>query len=540
MKIPLTFRLLFRPGVDGFFSERMLLKLGDNLTGRVLEVKGNGLALFDFNRMKAWAEVKFPVKEGDVLHVTVVEKGTQLKLKLLSSEQKIPSKASRMLSIAEFPTEKVMTKLKSAIKGIISSEGRMLQKKSIPRHIEVSVARIASHFESLNTGKNVSVLSSQLKSYVENSGVFFEKRIENAIGKLFQFDKEILSKNLHQFPEIKKIINTDLKPNLLILKAFFDGKEMKSLKKATTSLGEIRPLITRLIKDIGAQQNKAIVAKRKHGGLREIVYPNPSKRYHAEQISPKETLGVISKLVPRLHSFFRHSGTNVDERIQHALAKLSDTAEMVSTKRAVAISDTKETTAKETTAKDTLQNDIRPHLKLLKEFFDNKEQTFKAFGTKELESIKLPIDRLLMEMDTQQHKGDTTQQGQKSEPWQTITYSLPLGKEDQIGKLKIYYSKKTKGESKEGFRVSLLLQMERIGDIRTDLSLMDKDLKITFFVNDHKIKTYINDHSDEIKKRLAGHFKSLMLEIVISEKKIKEFETEHMVSESTGALDVIA
>jgi hypothetical protein len=226
---------------------------------------------------------------------------------------------------------------------------------------------------------------------------------------------------------------------------------------------------------------------------------------------------------------------NVDERIENALLKLSDTAKKASTKNAVAISD-----AKETPAKDTLQNDIRPHLKLLKDYLDNKEQTFKAVTAKELETIKLPLDRLLMEMDPQQYKNETSQRGQRTESWQTITYSLPLAEEDQTGKLKVYYSKKTRGASKEGFRVSLLLQMERIGDIRTDLFLMDKDLKIAFFVNDHNIKTYINDHSDEIKKRLAGHFRSLSLEIEISERKIEEFETEHMISESTGALDVIA
>ena len=64
------------------------LHLGDRLTGRVLEVKGQGLALFDFTRMKAWAQVAFPVKKGEVIEVSVVEKGPQLKLKLLDPKPK--------------------------------------------------------------------------------------------------------------------------------------------------------------------------------------------------------------------------------------------------------------------------------------------------------------------------------------------------------------------------------------------------------------------------------------------------------------------
>ena len=723
MNIPLTFRLLFSPRLGGIFSEQQPLKLGDNLTGKVLEVKGNGLVLFEFNRMKAWAEVKFPVKKGDVLHVTVVEKGAQLKLKLLHSDLKIPSNRSRMLSVTEFPPEKVLAKLRSEINKITNSEGRMLEKTSIPRHIEGSIKRIASHFKFLNMGKSVPELSLQLKSYVENSGIFFEKRIENAMGKLFQLDKEIFSKNPQPFPEIKEIIKRDLKPNLLILKAFFDGKEMESLKKDTTGLREIKPLIYGLIKDMDSQQNKAITAKLNHGPAREVVYRNPSKSLHAGEINPREILHSISKLLPRLHAFFQLSGTN-DERIQHAMAKLSDAAGMISPKDAAIISDAKKTTArntvqsqigphlkllkdfyenkeqsfkssgakeiqniklpldripaklsnaaemvptkdaattsdakettarntvqsqigphlkllkdffdnkeqsfkssgakeieniklpldrilakleilqnhtervspkeillstsklvprlhaffqqsganidekiqhamvklsetaemvptkdaaitpdaKETTVRDTVQNQIGPHLKLLKEFFDNKEQSLRAFGAKELETIKLSLDRLLMETDTHQYKGKNTQQGQKSEPWQTIAYSLPLGEEDQSGKLKIYYSKRTKGASKKGFRMSLLLQMTRIGDIRADLSLMDRDLRITLFVNDHTIKTYIDDHSDDIKNRLADRFNHLMLEVVLSEKKIEEFETEQIISENAGVLNVI-
>ena len=653
MNIPLTFRLLFSPRLGGIFSEQQPLKLGDNLTGKVLEVKGNGLVLFEFNRMKAWAEVKFPVKKGDVLHVTVVEKGAQLKLKLLHSDLKIPSNRSRMLSVTEFPPEKVLAKLRTEINKITNSEGRMLEKTSIPRHIEGSIERIASHFKFLNMGKSVPELSLQLKSYVENSGIFFEKRIENAMGKLLQLDKEIFTKNPQPFPEIKEIIKRDLKPNLLILKAFFDGKEMKSLKKReTTGLREIKPLIYGLIKDMDAQQNKAITAKQNHGPAREVVYRNPSKSLHAGEITPREILHSISKLLPRLHAFFQLSGTN-DEKIQHAMAKLSDAAEMISPKDAAIISDAKETTArntvqsqigphlkllkdffdnkeqsfkssgakeieniklpldrilakleilqnhtdrvspkeillstsklvprlhaffqqsganidekiqhamvklsetaemvptkdaaitpdaKETTVRDTVQNQIGPHLKLLKEFFDNKEQSLRAFGAKELETIKLSLDRLLMETDTHQYKGKNTQQGQKSEPWQTIAYSLPLGEEDQSGKLKIYYSKRTKGASKKGFRMSLLLQMTRIGDIRADLSLTDRDLRITLFVNDHTIKTYIDDHSDDIKNRLADRFNHLMLEVVLSEKKIEEFETEQIITENAGVLNVI-
>ncbi len=366
------------------------LRLGDQLTGRVLEVKGQGLALFDFTRMKAWAQVAFPVKKGEVIEVSVVEKGPQLKLKLLDPSRKAASYASRVFAISEFPAEKTLKSLQSEIKKIMATQGRMLELPTMPRHVQTSIVRIASHFQQLNMGEKVSELSSQLRSYIENSGAFFEKKIENAIGKLQPADREISSKDLHQSSEIKDIIKNDLKPNLFILKYFFDKNEMKSAGENENHLKNLKPLINRILEDLGLQQGKAIDA----------------------------------------------------------------------------------------------------------------------------------------------------QQKQKAEGSQIITFALPLREENHSGKLRIYYAGKSKNGPKEGFKMSLLLQMEKIGDIRTDFFLLNKDLRITFYINDHKIKKIITAHADLIKKPLTEHFSHLMLDVVVSERKIEEFKIEHLMSENTSLLDL--
>ena len=55
--------------------ERNTLRVGDNLLGRVLEIKNSGKALIDFGRFRALAKTQFPVREGDVIDVKVLEKG---------------------------------------------------------------------------------------------------------------------------------------------------------------------------------------------------------------------------------------------------------------------------------------------------------------------------------------------------------------------------------------------------------------------------------------------------------------------------------
>ena len=54
--------------------EKGALRVGDNLLGRVLEIKNNGNALIDFGRFRASARTQFPVREGDMIDVKVLEK----------------------------------------------------------------------------------------------------------------------------------------------------------------------------------------------------------------------------------------------------------------------------------------------------------------------------------------------------------------------------------------------------------------------------------------------------------------------------------
>ena len=250
------------------------------------------------------------------------------------------------------------------------------------------LTRISAHFGPMNIGKNSSNLGSQLKSYIENSGIFLEKKIENVIIKLFETNEKISPKELRESPEIRDIIRKDLKSNILILKNFFDRN------------------------------------------------------------------GLMLKIL----------------------------------------------------------------------------------GAKHLEAFKGTVERLLAEMVTQQ--GDITVRHDRLESAHALTYALPLEKSNQRAKLKVYYSKKNKETSEEGFKVSLLLAMDKIGQIRTDFFLKDKDLNITFFVNDRKIKEYVDDHSEKIVGSLRNHFKRLTLNVIISVNEIEEFEMKDPGVMSAGIVDL--
>jgi len=368
--------------------EKDTLKVGDNLLGRVLKIKNGGKALIDFGGFRALARTQFPVREGDVIDVKVLEKGVPIKLGLNTPAQEISKQAKKMLDLIQFPSENTLKKLQSETKKNLDHTNSMLKGRAVPTYIKDILTRITAHFGPMNIAKNSSKLGSQLKSYIENSGIFFEKKIENVIIKSFETNEKTSPKELRESPEIREIIRKDLKANILILKDFLD----------------------------------------KNGLMLKIL------------------------------------------------------------------------------------------------------------GTKNLEAIKGTVERLLAELVSQQ--GDTIVRHDKLESAHALIYALPLEKSNQRAKLKVYYSKKNKGNSEEGFKVSLLLAMDKIGRIRTDFFLMDKGLNITFFVNDQKIKEYVDDHSEKIVGSLRNHFKRLTLNVIISENEIEAFEVKDPGVMNTGIVDL--
>ena len=114
------------------------------------------------------------------------------------------------------------------------------------------------------------------------------------------------------------------------------------------------------------------------------------------------------------------------------------------------------------------------------------------------------------------------------EPHHVFLCAIPLKEKRQTAALKLYCPKKKKNGPKAGFKISVFLQMERIGEIRTDFFLLKKDLAITFFVKDNSIKKQFEECFTEIRNALAPFFDYLILKAVVSGKKIEDFHHEDL------------
>ena len=272
---------------------------------------------------------------------------------------------------------------------MLGRDANLFKGEKLPPNIKNALLKIHSHFEPLNISSNISRLIPQLKSYIENSGIYFEKKLENTIENILSSFEKISVKQLSQIPEIKDILNKDLKPNLVIFKEFFSNKEIVDKSSEKREIENIRSSIDRIINDIESQKNLAITRK---------------------------------------------------------------------------------------------------------------------------ESTDQP---------------------------QVFTHTLNLSKDEQKAKLKIYYKKK-KGDLKKGIRLSLLLSMYRMGEVRTDFFNVKSDLNITFFVTNEKAKNIIEDNIEKIKEELSRIFGNLVINVIVSERKIAQFSSEDLALSNSKMVDLMA
>jgi hypothetical protein len=159
-----------------------------------------------------------------------------------------------------------------------------------------------------------------------------------------------------------------------------------------------------------------------------------------------------------------------------------------------------------------------------------------TFDSAKLATLRSSVDGLLADITGQQ--GRAVQQMDQPEPFQVFMHALVLEENKQAANLKIYYQKKKRKGVPKGFQISLLLSMDRLGDLRTDFHLMNKDLKVTFFVKDQPIKTRIQENFSDLQELLNPFFNLILLEVMVSEKKIKDFESEDLQTAPDRRVDL--
>jgi hypothetical protein len=360
---------------------------GSTLRLKILELRGDR-ALIDFGNFRATADIKIPVTLGQELRVKVLTSGEQLKMVVIPPEPENFPATERLPGRLEAPAAGSLETIQAELKRILSQALDAHGGKAIPKSIVNILNMLNAYYEPIELKEGIAKLILQLKSYLENSGVFFEKNLENSILKDQLSAEAALQKPDADRPEVTHILNRDLKANLMAFKYLVDE-------------GQI------------------------------------------------------------------------------------------------------------------LQ---------------------KIFNIRSLTTLIKGIDSLLDQIIQQQ--GRAISQQEAAEPFQVFTYLLPLNEEEQSARLKIYYQKKQHSGAEKGFRISLLLTLDRLGDLRTDFFLLDEELSINFFVKDDATSVTLQNNLPELRELLNGFFDQIRLNVILSEKKVTDFDREDLLVAGDRKVDL--
>ncbi len=244
---------------------------------------------------------------------------------------------------------------------------------------------------------------------------------------------------------------------------------------------------------------------------------------HFESLDLSKT---ATKLLPLLKSYVENAGFFFEKNFADIINKFIERSEGDLAKELI----------RSPQIKMILAKDLKPILFMLKEYLETQDPVSKFLNTRNLSNFKGSIDMLLADIFNQQTRA--AHKFELPDPYHVFSFTLPLKEDQQKAKLKFYYPKKNKNGSKAGFKISLLLDMDKIGEVRADFFLIKKELSITFFVNDNSHKIKFEEHLDEIDDRLAPFFDYLILKTVVSAKKIQDFHREDLDIGSDKQIDL--
>jgi hypothetical protein len=223
----------------------------------------------------------------------------------------------------------------------------------------------------------------------------------------------------------------------------------------------------------------------------------------------------VTKWLPLLKSYVENAGFLFEKKF----------ADIINTSVARSEGELTQQLIRSPQVKMALTEDLKPILLMLKGYLEAPDSVSKFLTTKNLSGFKGSIDMLLADIFNQQtraaHKLDLP------DPYHVFSFTLPLREDRHKAKLKFYYPKKKNG-SKADFRISLLLDMDKLGEVRTDFYLNKKELTITFFVGDENHKLKFDANLAEISDRLAPAFDYLIVKTVVSAKKIQDFHRQDL------------
>lgn len=549
-------------GGDPSSKTNLVLRAGDLLSVAVLEVDRGRDALISFGQFKAYARLPLPVVTGQTIHIQVQQADEGLRMVMLPYRNGHPASTAQggyhrqsgarqpekaMLSIkADGPppsiapsSDNLQIRLFEPVsdRPFLSAHAHML------RPGESVEARITGFRKDglmlVDFGKfkafakiDVPVREGQalpLTVVKTDQGIAFSVGSRAPAGTIFPASSPPEDRTLP--PEVtgrggetpaSPATSTAQAPSATILpdhQAGMAPPSSPSSRPTAAEMARFRDQIGLLLGDPDPQEKPSAA-------------PLPPTTQAAltrlqQLLRPVSTTGDTAALMAGIREFVENSGVYFEKRVEAAIRNAQERSAPMNPGEL----------AQQPSIRELMVKDLKPNLLILKQHLESQSLGQQAADHHVLETMKGVVQRTLAHIEQQQLSA--TEKPVDPDLFQAISHLLLLADHRRDARLKVYYAKKGRRDNDNKTpRVALLLEMDRMGTLRADLWMVGKDLNVTFFVQTEETKAAIIAVQDEIKTALNQSFNTVAVSVVVSEKKIDQFDEEDLYPAPRRLLDL--
>lgn len=241
------------------------LKVGDVLSGRVVRLESDGRLLIDLEDFRALARADFSVRPGETLRLKVVTTGVPLYLQTIAPGNQETARFLPRFAFDEVLDPKGQQRLLEITGRLIGRQGKN-DSADLPPRVVQALFGIQSRIEPLALNRPADQIVQHLKFSIEESGLFLEKKLAEAIiADAITPKPETRVASDHEMKpgaeeplasQASKILARDLKGQLLVLKDFLFSRTIGGEEHPLTvkEAEFLRSAVDRLLTHVEEQQ----------------------------------------------------------------------------------------------------------------------------------------------------------------------------------------------------------------------------------------------------------------------------------------------
>lgn len=535
------------------------------------------------------AQPPAPASEIDALMKSVEKALARVNEPVPAQTAPAPAEAPAQAAQPQFSEsiQDLYENIKAALKLLQSRLSISGDNLEMPPEIKNIFTNLQSDIQTAGASEQVLNQLPQLKALFENLGLPFEKinvEVLKALDEIFQQIGQL--REQHQFGEIRNVMQNRLTSHLNMIeeivndpfmlaksdnpgaaskaqgvidtiRAAIEGALAKAGEGAPASeLSELSQLSQKLadlsktikpgnnVQDLKASENIANLSR----NIEELLSQLPDKALETgngaalvskvktmlstlhSHVEPLDIGDSAIKLAPKLKSLVKDSGVFFEKKLHDMIDQFSKVSERLQSIQKV---------DQLPEVRSIIDSDLKPNLLQLKEFLNDQRITSQLGKSPALDSVREAVEEMINNINSQQEHAVEQQQQPNQPPVQAFSFQIPI-KGEELGELKVFYNRGRDKDSPDEFKLSLLLEMDKIGEIRSDFFNIKKDLTITFYVRDSNVKDFMDDNVEELEQALQPVFENVSVQTVVSREKAAAFEPEEPETEiiSDSAVNV--